>query len=75
MKIRPTKFELIRLTKRYNVIKKARKMLKDKLDTQMSEIVKIWREAFRLRKELDEIKNSEMWRAGAAVRKLRPENR
>jgi ketol-acid reductoisomerase len=29
----------------------------------------------RLRKELDEIKNSEMWRAGAAVRKLRPENR
>ena len=28
----------------------------------------------RLRKELDEIKNSEMWRAGAAVRKLRPEN-
>ena len=29
----------------------------------------------KLRKELDEIKNSEMWRAGAAVRKLRPENR
>ena len=29
----------------------------------------------RLQKELDEIKNSEMWRAGAAVRKLRPENR
>jgi ketol-acid reductoisomerase len=29
----------------------------------------------RLRKELDEIKNSEMWRAGAAVRKLRPANR
>jgi ketol-acid reductoisomerase len=29
----------------------------------------------RLRKELDEIKNSEMWRAGAAVRKLRPSNR
>ncbi len=29
----------------------------------------------RLRKELDEIKNSEMWRAGAAVRGLRPENR
>jgi len=28
----------------------------------------------RLRAELDEIKNSEMWRAGAAVRKLRPEN-
>jgi ketol-acid reductoisomerase len=28
-----------------------------------------------LRKELDEIKNSEMWRAGAAVRALRPENR
>jgi ketol-acid reductoisomerase len=29
----------------------------------------------RLRKELDEIKNSEMWRAGAAVRALRPERR
>jgi ketol-acid reductoisomerase len=29
----------------------------------------------KLRKELDEIKNSEMWRAGAAVRKLRPSNR
>jgi len=29
----------------------------------------------RLQKELDEIKNSEMWRAGAAVRSLRPENR
>ncbi len=29
----------------------------------------------KLQKELDEIKNSEMWRAGAAVRKLRPENR
>ncbi len=29
----------------------------------------------RLRKELDEIKNSEMWRAGAAVRRLRPERR
>ncbi|MFC1867760.1 ketol-acid reductoisomerase [Thermodesulfobacteriota bacterium] len=29
----------------------------------------------RLREELDEIKNSEMWRAGAAVRNLRPENR
>jgi ketol-acid reductoisomerase len=29
----------------------------------------------RLQKELDEIKNSEMWSAGAAVRKLRPENR
>ena len=28
-----------------------------------------------LRKELDEIKNSEMWRAGAAVRALRPERR
>jgi ketol-acid reductoisomerase len=28
----------------------------------------------RLRKELDEMKNSEMWKAGAAVRKLRPEN-
>jgi len=30
--------------------------------------------AERLRRELDEIKNSEMWRAGAAVRSLRPEN-
>jgi ketol-acid reductoisomerase len=29
----------------------------------------------KLRVELDEIKNSEMWRAGAAVRKLRPSNR
>jgi ketol-acid reductoisomerase len=29
----------------------------------------------KLRKELDTIKNSEMWRAGAAVRALRPENR
>ena len=29
----------------------------------------------RLQEELDEIKNSEMWRAGAAVRKLRPSNR
>jgi len=29
----------------------------------------------KLRKELDEIHNSEMWRAGAAVRSLRPENR
>jgi len=29
----------------------------------------------KLRKELDEIKNSEMWQAGAAVRKLRPSNR
>jgi ketol-acid reductoisomerase len=29
----------------------------------------------RLRKELDEMKHSEMWRAGAAVRSLRPENR
>ncbi len=28
-----------------------------------------------LQKELDEIKNSEMWRAGAAVRSLRPQNR
>ena len=30
--------------------------------------------AERLRKELDTMKNSEMWRAGAAVRGLRPEN-
>jgi len=30
--------------------------------------------AEKLRVELDEIKNSEMWRAGAAVRSLRPEN-
>lgn len=29
----------------------------------------------RLRKELDEMKNSEMWRAGEAVRSLRPERR
>jgi ketol-acid reductoisomerase len=29
----------------------------------------------RLQKELDEIKNSEMWKAGKAVRTLRPENR
>ncbi|MBW2109256.1 MAG: ketol-acid reductoisomerase [Deltaproteobacteria bacterium] len=29
----------------------------------------------RLRKELDEMKNSEMWQAGAAVRALRPERR
>ena len=29
----------------------------------------------KLRKELDVIKNSEMWQAGAAVRALRPENR
>jgi len=29
----------------------------------------------KLRKELDELKNMEMWRAGAAVRALRPENR
>jgi len=29
----------------------------------------------KLRAELDEIKNSEMWRAGATVRGLRPENR
>jgi ketol-acid reductoisomerase len=29
----------------------------------------------KLQIELDEIKNSEMWRAGAAVRALRPENR
>ncbi len=29
----------------------------------------------KLRAELDEIKNSEMWRAGAAVRGLRPEKR
>ncbi|MGD9972293.1 MAG: ketol-acid reductoisomerase [Desulfatirhabdiaceae bacterium] len=29
----------------------------------------------KLEKELDVIKNSEMWRAGAAVRSLRPENR
>lgn len=29
----------------------------------------------KLRKELDEMKNSEMWRAGAAVRSLRPERR
>jgi len=29
----------------------------------------------KLRAELDEIKNSEMWMAGAAVRSLRPENR
>ena len=29
----------------------------------------------RLQEELDEIHNSEMWRAGAAVRSLRPENR
>jgi ketol-acid reductoisomerase len=29
----------------------------------------------RLTRELDEIKNSEMWRAGAAVRSLRPERR
>ncbi len=29
----------------------------------------------KLQKELDQIKNSEMWRAGAAVRSLRPENR
>ncbi|MFO8008757.1 MAG: ketol-acid reductoisomerase [Candidatus Brocadiia bacterium] len=30
--------------------------------------------AERLQEELDEIRNSEMWRAGAAVRSLRPEN-
>jgi ketol-acid reductoisomerase len=30
--------------------------------------------AEKLRAELDEIKDSEMWRAGAAVRGLRPEN-
>ena len=29
----------------------------------------------KLEKELSEIRNSEMWKAGAAVRKLRPENR
>jgi len=29
----------------------------------------------KLQRELDEIKNSEMWKAGAAVRSLRPENR
>jgi ketol-acid reductoisomerase len=29
----------------------------------------------KLKVELDEIKNSEMWKAGTAVRKLRPENR
>jgi ketol-acid reductoisomerase len=29
----------------------------------------------RLTEELDEIKNSEMWKAGAAVRALRPERR
>ncbi|UCF57748.1 MAG: ketol-acid reductoisomerase [Deltaproteobacteria bacterium] len=29
----------------------------------------------RLQKELDEMRNSEMWRAGAAVRNLRPERR
>jgi ketol-acid reductoisomerase len=29
----------------------------------------------KLEKELDVLKNSEMWRAGAAVRSLRPENR
>jgi ketol-acid reductoisomerase len=29
----------------------------------------------KLRKELDELKNSEMWRAGASVRSLRPERR
>lgn len=29
----------------------------------------------KLQKELDMIKNSEMWKAGAAVRSLRPENR
>jgi len=29
----------------------------------------------RLEKELSEMRNSEMWRAGAAVRSLRPENR
>ncbi|MEA1900899.1 MAG: ketol-acid reductoisomerase, partial [Thermodesulfobacteriota bacterium] len=29
----------------------------------------------KLRKELDVIKKSEMWTAGAAVRALRPENR
>ena len=29
----------------------------------------------KLKRELDEIKNSEMWQAGAAVRALRPENR
>jgi ketol-acid reductoisomerase len=29
----------------------------------------------KLQVELDRIKNSEMWRAGAAVRALRPENR
>ena len=29
----------------------------------------------KLKEELDTIKNSEMWKAGAAVRALRPENR
>ena len=29
----------------------------------------------RLEKELAEMRNSEMWKAGAAVRSLRPENR
>ena len=29
----------------------------------------------KLQKELNTLKNSEMWRAGAAVRALRPENR
>jgi ketol-acid reductoisomerase len=28
-----------------------------------------------LQKELEEIRNSEMWKAGAAVRALRPEKR
>jgi ketol-acid reductoisomerase len=29
----------------------------------------------KLQKELDEIKNSEMWQTGSTVRSLRPENR
>jgi ketol-acid reductoisomerase len=29
----------------------------------------------KLQEELDEMKNSEMWRAGRAVRELRPERR
>jgi ketol-acid reductoisomerase len=29
----------------------------------------------KLQKELDELRNMEMWQAGAAVRALRPENR
>lgn len=53
MKVRPTHLEFIRLKRRHEIVKKARKILRDKLNAQLAEIVRIWRTAYALRKQLE----------------------